>query len=336
MRHSDIVLNGTHFQMPAITLGSGWFGTKVSRETAFSLMDYYTAQGGTWLDSARVYGPSILKPGERLPHFVDSEGIIGEWLRNRKMRNRVTIISKGAHYSMDTGEKRISAENIRMDAEKSLRTLGVDCIDLYFLHNDDERVPVSEIMPVLHTLYTSGKVRAIGASNWNVQRIQEANTFAMENNLTPFSVSQVRWSYVVPINIPLEGNYNLETDPVQYTWYLEQQMPIMAFSSQARGFFIKTARLGFDPQAIGRAAAFLSDGNCRRSEALKQLAEEEHINIPAMTFAYLWGKETPVTALVGCQTLDDLKDTMRDHNYLPPHHVTEALEAARDDGGAAI
>jgi len=305
-------MEGRHFNMPAITIGTVGFGTRVSREESFAQLDYYFAQGGTWIDTARVYGVGLLT--EVLPHHKDSEETIGDWVRERDIRDKVTIVTKGAHWDLATKVKRVSPDAIRADIATSLQKLNMDYIDIYFLHNDDESVPVSEIMPVLHEIIQSGKARIIGASNWRVQRIQEANEYAQAHDLTPFSISQIKWSYGIP---PTKPTVDMYEDQTQYEGYKKLNMPIMAYSAQAAGFFIKTAKLGFDAEALGNTAAFLSEENNRRAEIVKKIMTDKNISASAASLGYLWSREVPVTALIGCSTMEHLRTSLHGCEYFP-------------------
>ena len=330
MRHTEIDINGRTVAMPSITLGTTWFGTKMDKQIALSQMDYYEENGGTWIDTARVYGLEIFAHENHPANYEDSEAVVGQWLKSKRgARDKMIIITKGAHSARATGAKRLNAKEINHDIETSLRTIGIDNVDIYFLHSDDESVPVSEVMPILHELVKSGKTRGLGASNWSVARIAEANAFARENKLTPFSISQVRWSYAIPPATAASDRPDMETDPSQYKGYLELGMPVMAYSSQSKGFFIKTDGDCFDPDAIGRCAEFLSEDNIRRARKIHLLASKEGISVSAMAFAYLWGKQIPVTAMVGCQSLEHLKASLTDCDYIPGSNVIEALEAEK-------
>lgn len=316
MRHIDIMLGGLPLRMPSITLGTVRFGVEIDRESAFALMDQYAAAGGTWLDTARVYGPGRLPAGQRLPHFKDSETVIGEWLRSRGIRDRVVIITKGGHRCLETEKKRVTPEDIRYDLEHSLQALGLESVDIYFLHEDDETMPVSDIMPVLHEFVKNGRARGLGASNWRVQRIEEANRYAAAHGLTPFGIGQVRWSYAVPPDDRKE-HVHMETDPLQYEGFKRLGIPVMAYSSQAKGFFMKTAELGFDPAGLGKASGFLSDENICRAERVFRISEAKGISVATAGFAYLWSREIPVTALVGCKSPEQLKSSLNGCDYLP-------------------
>ena len=319
MRYTPITLNGQAFSMPAITLGTVRFGNIVDRETAFAQMDYYYAQGGTWIDTARVYCVQLIPPGDRRPEYIDSEEAIGQWLKARGLRDKITLVTKGAHWSLETREKRVSPDAIRYDMALSLQKLGVDSVDIYFLHNDDETVPVSDIMPVLHQLVTAGRARAVGASNWRAQRIAQANAYAREHGLTPFSISQVKWSYAQSTDKQAKPTIDMHADASQYQGLLEMQMPVMAYSSQANGFFLKTAALGFDAGDIGPgAASFLTEENIRRANIVKDIAQKQGVPVSAASLGYLWSRQVPVTALVGCSTLEHLQSSLEGCDWLPP------------------
>ncbi len=319
MRYTPITLNGHAFNMPAISLGTVRFGNLVSMHTAFAQLDTYYAQGGTWIDTARVYGVPLIPTEQRCPEYVDSEEAIGRWLAARGLRDQVTLVTKGAHWDLQTRAKRVNRDAIRADMATSLQKLGVNGVDIYFLHNDDETVPVAEIMPVLHELVSAGKTKAVGASNWRVQRIAEANAYAKENGLTPFSISQVRWSYAQTTDKQQPLTIDMNGDAAQYGGYVEMGMPVMAYSSQANGFFFKTAALGFDADAIGPgAASFLSPENMCRAQTVMRLAETHRVPVSAAALGYLWSRAIPVTALVGCSTVEHLQTSLQGCDWMPP------------------
>lgn len=88
-----------------------------------------------------------------------SESVIGRWLRSRGCRDKVIISTKGGHPQLDDmSSSRLDPESLRCDLNRSLDCLGSDYADIYFLHRDDERIPVSEIMPILNEFVQSGKV----------------------------------------------------------------------------------------------------------------------------------------------------------------------------------
>lgn len=113
----------------AIILGSGGLGTGEQLEYTFATLDAYLAIGGNWIDAARIYGNP---PG-------DVEKAIGEWLRARGCRDQIILATKGAHPPLqDMHAGRLDRASIRSDLAASLEALGVENVDVYYLHRDDE------------------------------------------------------------------------------------------------------------------------------------------------------------------------------------------------------
>ncbi|MBO5041947.1 MAG: aldo/keto reductase [Clostridia bacterium] len=268
----------THLQSlksSRLSLGTAPFGTTIPRETAFRLLDAYIDAGGNLLDTAAVYG------------FGVSEQTIGAWMASRGARDRVLISTKGAHPAIPSWEKRITEADIRADMEASLRNLNTSCVDIYFLHRDDEALPVSEIMPVLDRLVREGKTRYIGASNWTVARINAANAFARAEGLTEFSVSQIMWNAAC---INRDGLYDqtlVAMDGTEYAGYAENRMPVMAYTSQAQGLFSFIQKGGYDSLSDAMKATYLNDTTRRRAEIILSVAAETGISPTALSLAYL-------------------------------------------------
>ncbi|MBM3210838.1 aldo/keto reductase, partial [Candidatus Poribacteria bacterium] len=141
-------------------------------EKSFSLMDAAIELGCTTLDTAHVYG---------------SEGAIGRWMEERKNRDKVIILTKGAHPNAD--RKRVTPFDITADMHDSLARLKTDYIDIYLLHRDDPDVPVGPIVECLNEHLRAGRIKAFGGSNWRHERIQEANDYAQSHGLVPFTAS---------------------------------------------------------------------------------------------------------------------------------------------------
>ena len=185
------VLKNDRYEMkvPALTFGAAGFERNDCDDVYFEFLDKYVELGGWCIDTARVYC-DWLENGHN-----SSEGVIGRWLKARNNRDKICIATKGGHPEMGhMDESRLSREELTKDLEASLRVLGVDYVDIYFLHRDDPKIPVEEIMPVLNDFYESGKIHFIGVSNWTTQRIEEANKFAEKNGMEPIRISQINYS----------------------------------------------------------------------------------------------------------------------------------------------
>ena len=191
MRYRTI--SSTGLEVSAICLGCGQYGSGVPAATAHDLLDRFAAAGGTFLDTANIYG-------KWLPERTSvSEIVIGDWMRARGNRGSVVVGTKGGHPHLESMHvPRLSPREIAQDLEESLRNLGTDSVDLYWLHRDDPGRPVAEIVEVLNGHVAEGKIRAFGCSNWSTQRMQEAHAYCLAHGVAGFVASQVLWNLAVP------------------------------------------------------------------------------------------------------------------------------------------
>jgi len=167
-------LGGTGICVSRIILGCGnfggigsapaFFGQGESREEAFAIMDAAWEAGITAFDTADAYG------GGR------SETWIGEWLRAKgpEVRNRIVLSTKTFNPMAEGEDYGLAPARVRRQLESSLRRLGVDCVDMYLAHDWDTDVPVAETLGALDELVREGKVRAVGASNVDGERLRLA------------------------------------------------------------------------------------------------------------------------------------------------------------------
>ena len=159
-----------------------------AQEASFRLLDDILALGGNTFDLAHVYGEG------------DVERTFGRWLEARGVRDRVVVITKGAHHNRD--RQRVTPFDITADLFDSLARLRIDAIDLYLLHRDDPTVPVGPIVEVLNEHQAAGRIHAFGGSNWRHERIAAANEYAAAHGLTPFVVSSPHLSLAVQFQPP--------------------------------------------------------------------------------------------------------------------------------------
>jgi aryl-alcohol dehydrogenase-like predicted oxidoreductase len=151
-----------------LVFGGNVFGWTVDEKTAFRLLDNFVGAGFNCIDTADVY--SVWVPGH---DGGESETIIGRWLQRRGGRHNIIIATKvGA--PMGDGRKGLSRANISRAAEASLGRLQTDYIDLYQSHIDDAAAPLEETLRAYSDLLEQGKIRAIGASNYNAARLHQA------------------------------------------------------------------------------------------------------------------------------------------------------------------
>lgn len=294
-------------KMSKIVLGTDFFGVNIPEKDAFDLMDRYAALGGNTLDTARIYGKDPTAP-VRQDAYSNSEPIVGRWLRERGCRDKFTVVTKGGHYDMDNRTPRVSRSCVDADLKKSLEELGLDNVDVYFLHRDDPETPVGEIMDFLHEFVKAGKVRALGASNWSVKRITEANDYARSHGKTPFAVSQIQWCAAQVDPSVWKDSTIVVMNKEEYEGYWKLGIPVMSFSVQARGYFSKLLDGMLTPEAS--AMKYDSSENRRRGAAMEALCKKTGASPAALMLAYVVCDPLPGAAVVGCSQVKQLEDSM--------------------------
>ncbi|MCL2512827.1 MAG: aldo/keto reductase [Oscillospiraceae bacterium] len=248
-------------------------------------LDAYLDAGGNCIDTARMYDGGL------------AERAVGGYIRS-KQRDRIVLVTKCAHYDgkIKNPPHRLAPEDIRGDVNTSLSELGTDYIDILFLHRDDIKRGVEEIMPVLHEFVKAGKVRLLGASNWTGRRIMQANRFAGENGLTPFSVSQIHHSLALTTPAASGDLSHVIMDGAEYSWYKDKKFPVMAWSSSAHGFFSKLSA-GESTDSLTNRYGWLPE-NRRRAERVQNLSWELGVSVGALALAYLMCDENVPTCAV--------------------------------------
>lgn len=171
-----------------LVFGGNVFGWTADRETSFALLDRFTGAGFDAIDTADIYSAWV--PGNR---GGESETIIGEWMQSRRNRDSITVITK-VGMEMAPNRKGLSPDYIGRAVEDSLRRLKTDRIDVYFSHTFDPEVPVEESLGAYGRLIQAGKVRAIGASNYDAAQLGAALNVSKANGLPRYEVLQPEYN----------------------------------------------------------------------------------------------------------------------------------------------
>src|SRR5579884_4117637 len=160
-------LGNSGLEVAPLVFGGNVFGWTVNEQDGARLLDHFVDAGFNMVDTADVYSNWI--PGNR---GGESETIIGKWLKQSRKRDRILIATKlGLEMG---GRKGLSRKYILSAVEESLSRLQTDYIDLYQLHTEDKDTPQEETLEAYAELVKSGKVRAIGASNFRADTLREA------------------------------------------------------------------------------------------------------------------------------------------------------------------
>lgn len=279
-----------------ILLGTAYFGDGIDKDNAFLMMDKFREMGGTHIDTARLYADG------------KAEEIVGEWVQSRNAKEMI-VSTKGGYYDMDCGEKpRLCKSDITYDLEQSQKALKTDAIEFYWLHRDDETTPVEEIVNMMNGFVKSGKIRKFGASNWTAKRIDAANKYAEKNGLMGFSASQIRFNpaYCLGERTGLVG-----MDETEFAFYKENNMPVVAYSSQAKGFFSKLAEQGESALSEKAKKRYLCEENIKRTEVLKRFSEKYNVSIAAIICGAFSSFENPeVFPVIGGSRLEQIEQSL--------------------------
>ena len=268
------------------------------------MFDHYYELGGNTFDTAHVYG------GGRM------ERLLGGWLRNRGVRDQVVVIGKGAHTPANFPAR------VGEQLDISLQRLGTDYVDLYFLHRDNEDVPVGEWMDVLNAERNAGRMRAFGASNWSLARVREANAYAKQNGLAPFAAVSNNFSLARLVD-PVWPGCVAASDAAWRAWLEAEQLALFPWSSQARGFFTPRfdavrasaasaldAKTGNHPTDDELRRCWFAEDNFERRARAVALAEEKGVSPIHIALAYVLGQPFPVFALIGPRVLAETRDSL--------------------------
>lgn len=181
-------LGRSGLETPRLVLGGNVFGWTVKGKEAFRILDRFADAGGTMIDTADVYSSWV--PGHK---GGESESLIGEWLKKRGGRGAIRIATKVGMLAGEDGSK-LEPARIEAAAEASLKRLGVEAIDLYYAHQDDEGTPLKETLAAFDRLVKAGKVIALGASNYSAERLGEALAISKQMGLARYEVLQPEYN----------------------------------------------------------------------------------------------------------------------------------------------
>ncbi len=296
----------TDLYVSSLCLGADYFGSTISNENSFNMLDAFYESGGNFVDSALIYADWL--PGEK----SISEKTLALWIKSRKLRNKIILSTKGAHpfwTSMDV--PRLSPAEIISDLNKSLKNLQTDYIDIYWLHRDDPTRPVGEIIETLNDQVAEGKIRYFGCSNWKAHRIIEALAYSQLHGIDCFVANQMMWSLAEPNTDLIEDKTLVPMDSEGIKLHNDTQMAAIPYSSQAKGFFVKSAKIGFDSLKKGVSDVYYNVENVNRLNRAMEVAKNLSVSISGVVLAYLKCQPFTTIPVIGCKTIEQLTDTLQ-------------------------
>lgn len=289
---NKILLTGTNLSVSPLSLGTVNYGSKTTEADAFYQMDAYLDAGGNFIDTASVYG--CFPPSTEM-HA--SEKTVGRWLKDRRVRDKVVLSTKGGHPFADDPSFtiRLHRDELFSDVEKSLKNLNTDVIDMYFLHRDDAAMPVGEILETLEEIKKQGKIRYYAFSNWTLPRAMEAQAYAAAHGFAGFSMNQLMWSLAHIVKEEIADKTLVPMDKATYDWHLKTGLSAMAYRSVAKGYFEKRSK--GEPMRGDLITTYNSKINDDIFEALKELNGQTGLPMTTLSLLYFISQPFPSVAI---------------------------------------
>ena len=302
-----LTLPGTDLQVSQLCYGTNMLGTAIDQPTTDAILDRFVELGGNFLDTARSYGDWV----PDAPAGA-SERAIGQWLKGRN-RAEVVIATKGAQVDMRAGDyrNRVTPEDIAQDLAESLDHLGIDTIDLYWLHADNPQAPVGPLVDALLEHRAAGKVRYFGASNWTPARIAEANAYAESLGQQGFVASQTFWGLAVPDRE--------ESDKQGYQLHYESGyqdihaagVTMIPYAAQSGGYFTKLAEGGEEGLPGFLKARYGNPANARRFAAVQAMAAKHGVSLNEVVLAYLINQPHLTIPIFGARRPEQVEESVK-------------------------
>lgn len=299
---SNRELGRSGIKVPALTFGGNVFGWTADRQTSFSLLDALVENGLNFIDTADVYSSWV--PGNQ---GGESETVIGEWLQHSGKRDRVIIATKVGK-PMGEGRQGLSSRYIRQAVEDSLRRLQTDYIDLYQSHDDDRDTPLADTLAAFDELIKAGKVRAIGASNYQADRLEEALQISEQRGLARYETLQPEYN--------LYAREGFEKTLAAVTQ--RHGLGVINFFSLASGFLTGKYRSAQDEGKSQRGdrivAQYLNPRGFAILAALDRVAEKHGTSPAQVSLAWLIARPeitAPIVSATSLPQLDELVSATR-------------------------
>jgi aryl-alcohol dehydrogenase-like predicted oxidoreductase len=281
-------LGRTGLTVAPLILGGNVFGWTADEATSFQVLDAFADAGLNAIDTADVY--SAWHTGNK---GGESETIIGKWMKARKNRDRLVIITKVGS-EMGPGRKGLKPAYIEDAVDHSLRRLQIDTIDVYLSHWPDPDTPYEETLGAYQRLLAKGKIRSVGASNLDAAQLKASLDIAKQHKLPRYDVLQPEYN--------LHDRSSFE-GPLQ-ALCIAEDIGVITYFALAKGFLSGKYRSEADLKQSARGegvAEYLNPRGHRILKALDEVAKRN--NAKPAEVALAWQMVQPgVTAPIASAT----------------------------------
>jgi predicted dehydrogenase/aryl-alcohol dehydrogenase-like predicted oxidoreductase len=258
---------------------------------AAAVFDDFFERGGNAFDTAHIYAGG------------KQERLLGRWIAQRDIRSQVTVIIKGAHTPFCT------PDFLDQQLHESLDRVKTGYADIYLMHRDNPAVPVGEFVDVINRHYHAGRIKAFGGSNWTLARLQEADAYAAAKGLQKFTCVSNNFSLARMVS-PVWDDCVSAKDTEFMKWMADNSVSLLAWSSQARGFFTNRAHPDKKEDAE-MVRCWYSDDNFQRRERAIELARRKGVEPINIALAYVLCQPISTYALIGPRVIAETVSSFR-------------------------
>jgi len=333
-------LGKTQLKVSEICLGTMTYGQQNTEAEAHEQLDYATANGVNFIDTAELYA---------VPPSAETYGLteqyIGSWLKKSAKRNDVVLASKIAGpadgwlpHIRDEATRRLDKANIELALNDSLKRLQTDYLDCYQLHwpdrktnyfgqlgyshdASDQPIPIEETLYALKEQVDAGKIRTIGLSNETPWGVMEFIRLAEQLNLP--RVVSVQNPYSL-----LNRTYEIGLAEIS----IRENAGLLAYSplgfgvlsgKYLRGAAPEGARLSLYPDYN----RYSNENALKATEAYVQLAQAHDLNPVQMALAYVNSRRFVTANIIGATNMQQLRDNIASASTVLSEDVLEGIEA---------
>ena len=287
-------LGNSPLSIAPLAFGGNVFGWSADETRSFELLDAFVDAGCNLIDTADVYPAWV--PGNQ---GGESEAIIGRWLKRSGKRDKVVIATKVGKWAEQPG---LSPVNLQQAVDRSLQRLQTDYIDLYLAHEDDASVLLADTLGGFARLIEQGKVRAIGASNYNAHRFAEALAVSREHNLPRYEVLQPEY------NLLERAGYENELEPLMRA----ENIGVISYYALASGFlsgkYRSAADLAKSSARGGAVKKFLDPHGLQVLAALDAVAAAHQATPAQVALAWLIARPGLTAPIVSATSVEQLRE----------------------------
>lgn len=283
------MLANSDLEIFPLALGTNTFGWTADEPTSWEVLDAYFAAGGNFLDTADSY--PFWAPGNV---GGETETIIGRWMQRRGNRDDLVIATKVSHHPDYKG---LAPATIRSGIEASLVRLGVDVIDLYYAHFDDQDTPMEDSIESLSELVDEGKVRYLGVSNYSVERLEKWVRITRSGGFHQPIALQQKYSLV---DREVEGT----TLPISR----REGWAFLPYYALGLGFLTGKYTSGsrVDSPRAGAASAFLNDKGRSILTAMEEVSEAHGVAMASVALAWVANRPGVGAAMASARNPEQL------------------------------